>query len=147
MSRSGYSDDWFDNWSQIRWRGAVASAMNGKRGQAFLREMRDALDALPVKRLVVEALVDVDRISLSHWGLHEYESVCALGAVGKARGVDMHDIDPEDYGRVATTFGIAEAMTQEIVYTNDEHWTYNENETPEMRFVRVRKWVVGMIKE
>jgi hypothetical protein len=37
MSRSGYSDD-LENWSLIRWRGAVASAIRGRRGQAFLRE-------------------------------------------------------------------------------------------------------------
>lgn len=44
MSRSGYNDD-CDGWALIRWRGAVNSAINGKRGQAFLRELVAALDA------------------------------------------------------------------------------------------------------
>ena len=38
MSRSGYSDD-LDNWDLIRWRGQVSSAIRGKRGQGFLREL------------------------------------------------------------------------------------------------------------
>lgn len=32
MSRCGYSDD-YDQWALIRWRGAVESAIRGKRGQ------------------------------------------------------------------------------------------------------------------
>ena len=57
MSRSGYSDD-CDTWPLICWRGAVASALRGKRGQQFLIELRDALDAMPEKRLIAEQLQD-----------------------------------------------------------------------------------------
>ncbi len=46
MSRSGYVDD-IDNLALINWRGAVKSAIQGKRGQAFLRALVDALDAMP----------------------------------------------------------------------------------------------------
>jgi hypothetical protein len=37
MSRSGYSDDYGDDepWQLIMWRGAVASAFRGRRGQPF----------------------------------------------------------------------------------------------------------------
>ena len=45
MSRSGYSDD-LEPWDLIRWRGAVNSAIKGKRGRALLQKMADALDAL-----------------------------------------------------------------------------------------------------
>jgi hypothetical protein len=38
MSRSGYSDD-CDGWALIRWRGAVNSAIKGRRGQQALREI------------------------------------------------------------------------------------------------------------
>ena len=55
MSRSGYHDG-IDQWDLIRWRGAVASAIRGKRGQAFLREMLDALDALPEPKLIAHDL-------------------------------------------------------------------------------------------
>lgn len=106
MSRSGYSEDG-DNWSLIRWRGAVNSALRGKRGQAFLRELLAALDAMPNKRLVANEL-EADG------------QFCTLGVVGKARGLDMIHIDPEDRVTVANTFGIAEALAAEIMYWNDE---------------------------
>jgi len=125
MSRSGYSDD-YDQWATIKWRGAVASAFRGKRGQAFLREMKDALDALPVKRLI--------RDELEAGG-----EVCAIGAVGARRGISMNDIDPEDSASIAGAFGISHAMACEIMYENDEGNYHNE--TPEQRFIRIRAWL------
>ena len=56
MSRSGYSDDCSGRELNL-WRGAVESAIRGKRGQAFLREMLVALDAMPEKRLIAGELV------------------------------------------------------------------------------------------
>lgn len=132
MSRSNYSDDCDDNWSWIMWRGRVASAMRGKRGQAFLREMLAALDALPRKRLVADALM-----------LPNGE-VCAIGAVAKARDIDCDGIDPEDSETVAATFGIAEAMVREIVYMNDEGWC---DDTPEKRWEWMRAWVESLIRK
>jgi hypothetical protein len=125
MSRSGYSDD-LDQWVLIRWRGAVASAIRGKRGQDFLREMLTALDAMPEKRLI--------RSELERDG-----EVCALGSVGKARGIDQAGIDPYDRRQVAQVFGIAEAMAAEIAFENDEDW----RETPEQRWARMRAWIVA----
>ena len=46
MSRSGYSEDVDDNWDHIRWRGQVASAIKGKRGQRMLREMLGAREVV-----------------------------------------------------------------------------------------------------
>ncbi len=128
MSRSGYSDDYGDDdpLALGRWRGAVASSIRGKRGQAFLTEMRDALDAMPEKKLVAMELEVAG-------------SVCAIGAVGKARGVDMSKLDPEDYSSVAGKFGIAEPLAQEIVYLNDEGGPWKE--TDEHRFARMRRWL------
>lgn len=134
MSRSGYSDDCDDQWGHIMWRGRVASAMRGKRGQAFLREMLAALDALPEKKLITNALENEG-------------AVCAIGAVGRTRGVDMREIDPEDSALVASTFGIAECMAQEIVYMNDEAFDGYWCKTPEERFEKMRAWVVSMIRE
>lgn len=150
MSRSGYSEDIDDNWTWIRWRGYVASAIRGKRGQAFLREMLDAMDALPEKKLIANDLETADG------------SVCAIGSVGKARGIDMSALDPENYDAVATTFGINEKLAQEIVFLNDEAFTFetdaagyikhDENGksiylTPEGRFEKMRAWVVSQIRE
>jgi hypothetical protein len=128
MSRSGYTDDMDDQWALIRWRGAVASAIRGKRGQAFLREMRDALDAIPDKCLVAGEL-------------ELNGEVCALGAVGLKRGIDMTKLDPEDYEQVADAFGINGKLAREIMYENDEagHW----KQTPQERWERVRLWVVN----
>jgi hypothetical protein len=108
MSRSGYNDDIDDQWALIRWRGAVNSAIRGKRGQAFLRELLAALDAMPDKALIADELVTTDG------------EFCALGVVGAARGIDMAKIDPHDSESVAPAFGIAEALAREIVYQNDE---------------------------
>ena len=126
MSRSGYSDD-CNGWELIMWRGAVASAIRGKRGQAFLREMLDALDALPVPRLI--------KHDLARDG--EY---CAIGSVGRRRGLDMSELDPEEPEQIAGAFGVACALVQEIEFLNDD-W----DETPEKRFVRMRAWVIEQI--
>ena len=123
MSRSGYSDD-CDGWSLIRWRGAVASAIRGKRGQAFLREMLAALEARPERKLIAREL-------------EEDGAVCALGAVGKARGTDMSTVDPDDNEKVANVFGVPHSLACEVMYENDDYYS----ETPEMRFTRMRRWV------
>jgi hypothetical protein len=145
MSRSGYSDDCDDDWSLIRWRGAVASAIRGKRGQAFLRELLNALDALPEKKLIAHRL-------------ERNGSYCALGAIGAARGLDLKALDapydcaPEDveyieevdHGKFVETFGVAGALLREIQYMNDEApWAH---ESPEARWARVRAWVVEQLK-
>lgn len=159
MSRAGYSDDCDDQLALGRWRAAVNSAMRGKRGQAFLREALAALDAMPDKRLIREHLVfdgwqgpwrggevivggDVltDRTGTEM----PMGSVCLLGAVGKARGLDMTALDPDDMETVAPAFGIADAMAREIVYWNDEGGYYGE--TPEQRWQRMRKWVAAQVK-
>lgn len=133
MSRSGYSDS-LDNWDLIRWRGAVASAMRGKRGQAFLREMLAALDALPEKKLIAHELQN------------EAGEVCAIGSVGRARGMDMKGIDVDEPACVGSAFGIPRALAAEIEWENDEA-TWRGRETPEERFGRVRQWVAAQISK
>lgn len=128
MSRSGYSDD-CEN--VCLWRQAVHRATTGYRGRAFLRKLRDALDAMPVKRLIAGAIKD------------DAGEVCALGAVDSTvRADDYHAKD------LARHFGIAHSLAAEIVYVNDEYWREclswrNDHapETPEERWTRVRAWV------
>lgn len=129
MSRSGYSDDCDDrnNWEMICWAGAVKSAINGRRGQAFLKELRDALDAMPDKRLIADELVADG-------------AYCALGVIGARRGVSLETLDPENAEQVAKAFDISPTLAREIVFTNDDDFSYR-NETPEQRWERVRKWV------
>lgn len=143
MSRSGYCDDNEDNWRHICWRGAVTSAIKGKRGQAMLVELRDALDAMPVKRLVREVL-------------QAEGEFCTLGVLGAKRGIDMGHLDPDCSEDVSAAFGIADAMVREIVYENDEFFGNYKmvdgeqkwvRETPEERWIRMRKWVDQQIVE
>lgn len=131
MGRHGYVEDGdLDNWSLIKWRGQVASAIRGKRGQAFLRELIEALDTMPEKRLIAH--------DLEHAG-----NVCAIGSVGLKRGVDMSTIDPEDYDKIAGIFGIAHQLVQEIEWMNDEgQW----NPTPEKRWQFMRDWAVKNLR-
>ena len=132
MSRSGYSDD-IDNWDMIRWRGMVASALRGKRGQQFLRDLLEALDALPNKRLIA----------------HDLESngeVCAIGSLGKKRGMDMSKLDPSEHEAIGNAFDIAPCLAAEVEFENDQDFAYTE-ETPEQRWVRMRSWVENQIKK
>lgn len=130
MSRSNYCCDIDEWWPYIRWRGAVASAMKGKRGQAFFKDLLKALDAMPNKRLITDKL-EADG---------EY---CTLGVLGHARNMDMADIDPENSKQVSAEFGIAEALAREVVFENDE---WPSIETPEQRWHRMRWWVADQIK-
>ncbi|WP_052223899.1 hypothetical protein [Comamonas testosteroni] len=108
MSRSGYTDDYDEDGTGGLWRGAVARAIKGKRGQAALRETLAALESMPQKVLIGESLVTADG------------EFCTLGALGSARGLDMRAVDPDDWDAVAALFDIAPAMVREIVYENDE---------------------------
>ncbi len=129
MSRSGYSDDGeCGNWGLICWRGAVTSAIRGARGQAFLRELAAAMDAMPVKTLV-EGSLEADG------------QFCALGVVGKARGLDIGKIDTENWPQLSREFGIAEALAREIMYENDECVWDRRSDAAAARWERVRKWV------
>lgn len=155
MSRSGYVDDYIeDQWAHICYRGAVTSAIRGKRGQAFLREMLATLDAMPEKRLIAHELVvmgdsqderlivGADRLVTERGEGISLGEVCAIGAVGLARGIDMSKLDPEEPGQIAAAFGINVKMVREIAYMNDEGWY---DLTPEKRFAFMRSWVVSQI--
>jgi hypothetical protein len=139
MSRSGYSDDYGGGALNL-WRANVDRAIAGKRGQAFLREMAAALDAMPVKELVAEDIV------------RDSEHVCAMGAVALARKLDVSEIDESDPETVAATFGIARVLACEIAYENDEYrplhqrsedgsWKRPPDETTSERWQRMRRWV------
>ena len=131
MSRSDYGDDYCDDWNSIMYRGWVTKALRGRRGQAFLKELVAALDAMPVKELVAEKLVDG-------------ENVCAIGAVCKARGLDVSDVNPENYNEVARRVGLAPSMVREIVYCNDEAFV---NAGPAARWLAMHKWAKENIRE
>ena len=127
MSRSGYVDEPDSNWQLIKWRGMVASATRGKRGQQFFRDLIAALDAMPEKCLIADDLQD------------EHGDVCAIGSLGLKRGIDMSKLDPEEPEQIGEAFDIAPCLAQEVVYMNDE-WAFWDKETPQQRWVRMRTW-------
>lgn len=158
MNRSNYRDD-FDGsqeemWQMIRWRGAVTSAIRGKRGQAFLRELADYLDAMPVRELAAETLEAEGKF-------------CALGVACAARGIDTkpltdiigdpdgcgYDGDVDGYGEaVADKLGIANALAREIMFVNDDAFLYHHGHGPQdkperIRWRAVRQWVESQIKK
>ncbi len=131
MSRSGYSDD-CENIGL--WRGAVDRAIAGKRGQAFLREMAAALDAMPVKELVAGEIV------------RDSAHVCAIGAVAVARKMDVSQLEIDDGESVGAAFGVARALACEIAFVNDDDFGAG-HETPAERWTRMRAWVAREIHE
>ena len=131
MSRSGYTDDIEDPWRWIMYRGAVKSSIRGKHGQAFLRELIAALDAMPVKSLV-EGELQADG------------EFCALGVVGQARGIDLTKLNTEDWLQLSETFGIAPTLAREIMYENDEGSCWHEARGTN-RWAHVRRWAEGQL--
>lgn len=146
MSRSGYDNDYDDeNGALAMYRGMVASATRGKRGQALLKDILIAMNGIPERRLIAH-------------DLEAKGSVCAIGAAGRLRGVDMSGLDPDDAETVAYRFNVADCLAREVVYMNDEcgypneyEWRYGRprwrEETPEERYERMRKWVRSQIKD
>lgn len=124
MSRSGYTDEFDDPWRGIMWRGRVASSIRGKRGQALLRDLLAALDAMPDKRLYPNSFAT------------EAGEYCTLGVLGAARGIKMDDLGDADEGcderLVADRFGVASPLVQEIMWMNDEYIDEFEWKTVEL---------------
>jgi hypothetical protein len=138
MARHGYIDDDDGDGRIAMWRGRVASAIRGKRGQKMLRELRDALDAMPDKRLVAGTLQAKDG------------DCCAIGAVCRMRGIDLlehEDDDPYDLQElnddIAAKLDVATCLVQEVEYINDE-WG-DHRQTDEARWRIVRNWVEKQI--
>ena len=152
MSRSGYVDDEDYGGQFAMWRGQVRNAIRGRRGQRLLRDMIAALDAIPEKCLVSNHLVTTDG------------EVCALGALGKYRGVDLTELeegidadgevdDPDSLSEgLAAKFDAAHQLIREIQYLNDEcfDWHYVNNVrvqyTPEERWQKMRDWAEKNLK-
>ncbi|MGE0206128.1 MAG: hypothetical protein AB7E70_21575 [Hyphomicrobiaceae bacterium] len=142
MSRSGYTedDDLFYNQAAL-YRSTVRNALRGRRGQAFLRELAAALDAMPKKELLARTVV-------------RSGECCALGALAMRRGVDLSPIDYEDDDAAEdgdwTTewlrdrLGILDCVAREVVYQNDE--AYWHHEEPSDRWARMRAWVESKIQ-
>ena len=135
MSRSEYSED-CDGRELNLWRGAVNSAINGKRGQAFLIESLAALDAMLVKKLTTDSLHDP-----------VVGEFCTLGVVGAARGMALKPLEYANPSEIGAAFGISRAMAAEIMFENDDCDSYSIKAiTPERRWILMRYWVQSHIR-
>lgn len=136
MSRSGYSDEC----EHLNlYRANVERVINSKRGQAFLRELGEKMDAMPDKSLIAGELVDASG------------QCCALGVICKSRNINAGNIDYFDPMSVGNSLGINHMMAAEIAFINDKCFDFDESklraqETPKSRFNRVRSWVSENIK-
>lgn len=159
MSRITYRDidSAEDQWAAIRWGGAAKQAVNGKRGQAALKELVGALEALPSKRLITD-----------QWAANG--DVCALGALdvhnlAKRTGMnwdaarlvvqqctvqewddywgDKYDDDVEGSVALAQSrLGLTYTLAWVIVEANDEQFYVS---TPEERYRKVVDWAKRQI--
>lgn len=142
MSRSGYSDENDDNTLGL-WRANIDRATYGRRGQVFFRNLVEALDALPEKRLIKGKLET------------DIGEVCALGALRRVRGLDLHEsIRDSDWDALGKAFDVASMLTQEVMYHNDERGDFDyetqryrdDEETPEQRWKRMRNWAASQLR-
>lgn len=136
MSRSGYVElHEMEPGQYAMFRGQVASAVRGRRGQRFIRDLADALDAMP------------DKLLAGHFVFEACSGLrCALGVALQARGVPVPERaaevwDPDDWGADATR-AVAEALdihpvlAAEVVFLNDEAAA----PTPRGRWRFMRDW-------
>jgi hypothetical protein len=136
MGRSGFCEDGDDEYNSANlWQANIERAVKGKRGQAFFRSLVEALDGMPEKRLVAEELETTEG------------GVCALGCLGKARGVPLDGVDTEDHDKLGAMFNVAPLLAREVMFQNDDDFGYARvEETPEQRWTRMRAWAADQIK-
>jgi len=114
------------------WQANCRRSLQGKTGQKELRALRDALLALPDKRLIHGSLVDEDG------------EVCAVGAYARHKGLDLQKFDPEDNtDDVGIEAGMPTLVAWKVVEMNDDY--LSRHLTPEQRYEKMLEWVNGQI--
>lgn len=131
MSRFSYTEDEDFPGQFYLWQGNCDRSMRSKKGQTELKVLREALLALPEKRLLLEALHD------------EKDGVCAIGAYAKHKGVDILQCDPEDAtDEVGIDAGMPKMVAWKVVEMNDLMY---DRETPEERYSKMLNWVESQL--
>lgn len=147
MSRF-WNDGEYDGNEEFR-RGAWAEnsrrAFASKKGLKMLRELRDALAALPERRLLGGQFANI-------W--HEDDDsirvgdVCAIGALAKYKGFEFtshhgsEDFDGFETAAIARSLGMSYVMGYDLAYRNDE--TYGSLGESE-RWWTMYGWLTAMI--
>lgn len=145
MSRHGDDDGDYDNWTldMGRWEHNLKRATASKRGQKVLRELRDALHAMPERRLIADELATPDG------------AVCAVGAyIAHCRAKDTRTSmveaakalaaeDPESWdGYQLDDNG---QWTKEVVCPGGSWRTSHCNEGPGLEYTREAAVGAGMV--
>lgn len=156
MSRFGDGDS--DAMPLALFRGNVERALKGKRGQRALREMREALLALPEKALIEGALCDV---AYDENDKPVAIGFCAVGAFAfykRARAgqpveealeaLASYPEDEDEQGTIeeGRKRGLVYCLAWELAWMNDEglgQWQHSL--TPEERYAKYLAWVESQI--
>jgi hypothetical protein len=131
MSRFNYTEDEDFSGQFAMWEANTNRCLQGKNGQKALRDFRDALVAMPEKRLIAELLYDES-------------GVCAIGAYGRHVGVDLSTFDPEDAtDEAGQAMGLPYRIAWKLVEMNDMEFDHC---APEERYAKMLSWVDGQLK-
>src|ERR1700761_17181 len=110
MSRINYSEDEDFTGQFELWQANCRRSLRGKQGQEELRVLRDALLALPEKRLI-------------NGSLYEDGEVCAIGCYARAKGLELEKYNPEDAtDEVGIEAGMPSLVAWKVVEMNDMHF-------------------------
>jgi hypothetical protein len=132
MGRISYTDEEDYPGQFALWQSNCLKSLHGKQGQEELRVLRQALIALPEKRLIHDLLVDEDG------------EVCAIGAYAKYKGLDLQKFDPEDAtDEVGIEAGMPALAAWKVVEMNDME--LHSGFSPEERYTKILAWVDGQL--
>lgn len=141
MSRFGGDGDENFEGQYWLWERAQFRCFNGRAGQQILHDLRDALLALPEKKLIRTRLAD------------ETGAVCALGALAASKGFSLDELarlipadlwdewlEEQQTLDVALQVGVKPTMAVAIAYANDVEFR-DVDESDEERYARMLRWV------
>ena len=114
-----------EQWAWIRFRGQVASAIRGRRGQATLKQAAEAMERLPRRQLITGELCDGTGVCVvgaviyddfKSKGLSPKAAWNKLRGLSRKIGRDAYEI--EEYA--VKELGFTRALANEVQFENDE---------------------------
>lgn len=127
VSRISYSEDEYYPGQFDLFQANCRRSLHGKQGQEELLVLKEALLAMPDKRLIHGSLVD------------EGGEVCAIGAYAKHKRLDLEKFDPEEKtDAVGVEAGMPRLVAWKVVEMNDMEFRHL---TPEARYIKTLEWI------
>lgn len=141
-----YNDESLNEGRYALWQANLQRALKGKRGQKALRELREALLALPVKKLVAGSLCDLaadGEASFCAVGAFAFykrqqageSAEHAIQALAEADSGEEYELPTVEEGEAC---GLVHTLAWELAMRNDEIYG---GLTPEGRYTRYLAWV------